>query len=300
LKRKNKHFNKKIMKQLFTLIIALFTVVGTYAQEEKPSVPEIPDPVQSKMDTSTVRVNGKRIIIISKGSVEDDEIKEASRNRTVSIWSSRRNRVWQGFEIGFTGVSYTSDLNTSVPAGSEFFDPIVGQSINWAINPFEMDVRIIKEYVKFSTGLGYTARNFDLANNYYLTKDPNGVTTGYQDSTRTLARNRFRTGYITMPAILYFNTNKNPHRAFRIGAGVVGGVKIFEAYRVKDYQDGHRSREKLNGGFNANPFILDLRAVVGYGGINFYGTYSTQGLFNTGKGPEVYPFTVGISFVNNY
>ncbi len=287
------------MKNIFTLFIALSTVAVSYAQVEPESVPEIPEPVSITKDTSEVNMNGKKIIIITDNTYNDEEASER-QSRTVTLWSARRNRVWQGFEIGFTGVSYTPEFDNNVPAGLEFFDPIVSNSITWAINPFELDVRIINEYVKFSTGLGYTAKNFTLANNYLLDKAPNGATVGYQDTTRTLTRNRFRTGYITVPAMIYFNTNTNPSRAFRIGAGVVGGVRIFEAYRVKHYENGHRTREKYNGGFNANPFMLDLRAVIGYGGVNLFATYATQGLFKENLGPEVYPFTIGISFVNSY
>ena len=286
------------MKKLFTLLVFLSATFTLSAQEPK-EIPEIPEPVETTKDTSVVNMNGKKIIIISDVEITDGEGNEKD-TRTVSVWSARRNRVWQGFEIGFTGVSHTQDFSSDIPAGQEFFDPIVGQSINWAINPFELDVRIIGEYVKFSTGLGYTARNFDIANNYYLHKDATGVTTGTQDTSRTLVRNRFRTGYITVPAMLYFNTSDSPLRAFRIGAGVVGGVKIFESYRVKHHDDGHKTRLKYNGGYNAEPFILDLRAIVGYGGINLYATYATKGLFKDNLGPKVYPFTIGISFVNTY
>ena len=286
------------MKRIFTFILTILIITPAFSQEEK-TVPEIPEPVARTHDTSTVHLKGKRIIIIKDTRIENVN-DEKNDDRTVALYMDGRNRVWQGFEIGFTGVSYSQDFSTDVPKGLEYFDPGVTRSINWAINPFEVDVRIVKEYIKFSTGLGYTARNFDLEDNYFLTKDANDVTTGYQDSTRTLVRNRFRTGYITMPAMLYFNTNKDPERAFRIGAGIVGGVKIFEAYRVKHYKDGHRTKEKYNGGFNANTFMLDLRAIIGFGSVNFYATYSTQTLFNSGKGPQVYPFTFGISFGSSY
>lgn len=284
------------MKQVFTFIIAIVLFTPLFSQEEKP-VPEIPKPVETQKDTNTMRVNGKKIIVISDVKVEDEDENE---NHVISIYADNRSRVWQGFEIGFTGVSYSPDFNTTVPSGSEFFEPIIGKSINWAINPFEMDIRIADEYIKFSTGLGYTARNFDLENNYRLTKDKEGNTVGFQDTKRTLVRNRFRTGYITIPAILFFNTSKNPQKAFRIGAGVVGGVKIFEAYRVKHYENGHRTREKYNGGYNANPFILDLRAIIGFGNVNIYATYATQTLFDSGKGPQVYPFTFGITLGSSY
>jgi hypothetical protein len=286
------------MKKIFTLLSIIGFGLITHAQEATKSVPEIPESIQTTRDTSEVHMNGKKIIIISDETNRDS--KSQGSTKTVAVFSQRRNRVWQGFEIGFTGVSYTPEFNTEIPDGLQYFEPIVSNSINWAINPFEMDVRIVGEYVKFSTGLGYTARNFTLANNYLLYKDQWGVTTGAQDGTRKLARNRFRTGYITIPAMIYFNSSDAPQRAWRVGAGVVFGTRIFEAYRLKYDQDGHNSREKYNGGYNANPMMLDMRAILGYGGINFYATYSTMGLFNPGFGPEVYPFTVGISFVNSY
>ena len=287
------------MNRIFTILIAFATISPAICQETPSSIPDIPEPVQEITDTSEVRLSGKKIIVISDKTHRDEE-KTEKTTRVVSVFATGRNRVWQGFEIGFTGVSYTPDFNTTPTAGAEFFNPNVSNSINWGINPFELDVRIVNEYVKFSTGLGYTVKNFSLSNNYRLTKDPNGVITGYVDTVRTLERSRFRTGYITAPLMLHFNTSTNPSRSVRVGVGVVGGIDIFQAYRVKHYENGHKTREKYNGGFEANPFLLDIRGVVGYGGVNLFATYSTLGLFKSNMGPEVYPFTVGIAFVNNY
>ncbi len=286
------------MKNFFTIAFILGLATSGFTQETPPSVPEIPEPVQATKDTSEVHMNGKKIIIITNETNRDN--KSEPSTKTISVFSTQRNRVWQGFEIGFTGVSYSKDFNTEIPVGLEYFEPIPSNSINWAINPFEMDIRIIGEYVKFSTGLGYIAKNFTLSNNYRLYKDKDGITRGYQDPERKLERNRFRTGYITIPALLHFNTNAHPQRAFRIAGGVVFGTRIFEAYRIKHQQYGHNTREKYNGGFNANPMMLDMRGLIGYGGFNIYASYSTMGLFNPGFGPEVYPYTIGISFINNY
>ena len=280
------------MKQLFTLLFTTTFTTFIMAQE----APEVPAPAPSKMDTSEMIMNGKRIIIIT-----DEETKSQQSAQVVSISGSQRNRIWQGFEIGFTGVSYSENFSTDIPAGMEFFDPIVGTSINWAINPFELDVRLVGEYVKFSTGLGYIAKNFSLANNYLLQKDPvSGELLGAQDPNRTLERNRFRTGYITVPLMLFFNTDENPIRAFTVGIGVVGGVKIFEAYRLKYHADGQKTRENRNSGFNAEQFSADIRANIGFGGVNFYASYSMIPLFKENLGPQVYPYTIGISFVNSY
>jgi hypothetical protein len=285
------------MKYLITPLVVLltFSAVG----QETPEVPEIPEPVEVNKDTSEVKVNGNRIIIIKENG-STTTIKTGSDN-VVSFSGRKRNHVFQGFEIGFTGVSYTKDFNTSLPENVKYFDPIVTNSINWSVNPFELDVRIIDEYVKFSTGLGYNVKNFTLANNYRLYRDPNsGITTGEKDPDHFLTRNRFRTAYITVPAMLQFNTNPNPKKSFRIGAGALFGVKIFEAYRLKYNSSGSNTREKYNSRFNANPYLVDLRGVIGFGTMNFYGTYSLNGLFKDNLGPEVYPFTVGVAFVPEY
>lgn len=286
------------MKKIFTLVCLLGLGTLGMAQETNENIPEIPAPVHVTKDTSEVHMNGKKIIIITDETNKTN--KKESSTKVISIFSTQRNRVWQGFEIGFTGVSYSKNFDTDIPDGLEYFDPIESNSINWAINPMELDVRIYKEYVKFSTGIGYLAKNFTLANNYHLYKDTDGVTKGFQDPNKQLERNRFRTGYITIPAMIHFNTNKRPQDAFRIAGGLVFGTRIFEAYRLKHYENGHKTREKYNGEFNANPMMLDMRGLIGYGGFNIYASYATMGLFNPGFGPEVYPYTIGISFINNY
>lgn len=285
------------MKYLVTPLIALLTLSAV--GQETPNVPEIPEPVVVQKDTSEVKMNGKRIIIIKENG-NTTTIKSGS-DKVVTFCGNKRNHVFQGFEIGFTGVSYTKDFNTSLPEDTKYFDPIVENSINWSVNPFELDVRIVNEYVKFSTGLGYNVKNFTLANNYRLYRDPNtGVVTGEQDPNHFLKRNRFRTAYITVPGMIHFNTNVDPKKSFRIGAGAVLGVKIFEAYRLKYNYNGSNVREKYNSGFNANPYLVDLRGVIGYGTTNIYATYSLNGLFKDDQGPEVYPFTVGIAFTPEY
>jgi len=54
-------------------------------------------------------------------------------------------------------------------------------------------------------------------------------------------------------------------------------------------------KRKVKDDFNVNPFKYDLIARIGYGKFTMFGTYSLSTLFESGKGPVVYPFTAGIS-----
>ncbi|HBH05583.1 MAG TPA: hypothetical protein DDX92_03150 [Flavobacteriales bacterium] len=278
------------MKYTIIFILSLF-LYSLMANGQEDTIPDVPDiPFQIQRDTSNNQT--ETIIRIKRGKVN---YRDCDSDVTISLFETNRNRVWQAFEFGFVGVEQP-DLNGDDPDRNNF-DVNTANSINWAINPIELDVRIINEYVKFSTGFGYQAKNFSLRDNRELYKE-DGITFVRQNDEVSLRKTRFRTGYITIPAMLYFNTSKNASKAFRIGGGVVGGIRIFQTYRWKYFADDNKSKGNSNGGWNANPFMADARGVVGIGPINLYATYSLLPLFEENRGPEVYPYTFGISFVN--
>lgn len=299
------------MKKIFMLLAISIVAFGTQAQEKKAEekkrveieIPEIPEVgeiegnVELKIDTVKTK-KGNKVVFISE---DDDEVTlfESKSGKTrVSFYGENRNRVWAGFEFGFTGLSYDKNFDTDVPDNLKHFEVQVEKSINWSLNLVEFDVRLIDEYVKFSTGMGYQARNFSFSNNYRLGKDLNDSIVGIEETNYDLKKNRFRVGYLRVPVLLQFNTNKNPKKSFRLSAGVVGGLKLFQTYRTKYFQRGHKVKTAVNGGWNANAFTAEMRGTIGYGPINIYATYSLTPLFKDGKGPELYPYTIGLNFAH--
>lgn len=230
---------------------------------------------------------------------QDEDGSSKGGSKTVDPFSFGRNRLFQGFMIGFTDVTYgTNHPGTTNP--EDYFNVNMANSITWSVNPFELDVQLIGETLKFSTGLGYTAKNFSLRDNYFLYKDGDGNMTGSQEAAPNgnLNRNRFRAGYITVPLLLYFNSNEIPQRAFRIGGGIVGGLRIFEVYRVKYFENDQCIKGNFDRGWNTNFLIADLQGTIGYGPVNLNYNMSLVPLFEDGRGPEVYPYYVSISFIS--
>jgi len=76
--------------------------------------------------------------------------------------------------------------------------------------------------------------------------------------------------------------------------GVIGGLKVGSHTKVKI--DGSKSKDR--GDFNINPFRYGATARFGYKGINLFGTYYFSTFFKDGRGPEMYPFTIGIGLMN--
>ena len=64
------------------------------------------------------------------------------------------------------------------------------------------------------------------------------------------------------------------------------------------YFNNGRQKPKQFDSFNINPFRYDAMVRIGWGVINLYATYSMNTLFKEGGGPELYPFAIGITFLN--
>lgn len=262
--------------------------------------------IKEKGDTTQIKLGKKNIVTAIEnentkvrvfGKEFEEDIEEDIDEKTIlSFNASGENRIFGGVEFGFSTFSFGSGFNTDVPKGKEFMDLNVGKSISWSVNFFEMDISIFDEYLKFSTGMGYTVKNFSFSGNDYLQKDSNGVVIGVP-SGKELRKNRLRTAYFTVPAIIYGCTSDDPLSTFRFGVGVVGGFRVIETYRTKYFENNHKYKMNVNGGWNTNRFILDGKAIIGYGPLNVYMGYSLIPLFRNNKGPEIYPITFGIGFV---
>ncbi len=99
-----------------------------------------------------------------------------------------------------------------------------------------------------------------------------------------------------MPLLLEFQIPTNGHRPFYISAGGIGGYRIGSYTKVKYNDSDGPEKEKKNSDFNLNNLRYGVMFRMGYKAINLYGTYYFSTLFEDGKGPELYPISVGISF----
>ena len=59
--------------------------------------------------------------------------------------------------------------------------------------------------------------------------------------------------------------------------------------------DNDTVKSKVKGDYNVSPFSLEASARVGYGDLTLFASASITSLFEEDKGPEVYPFTVGLT-----
>jgi len=244
-------------------------------------------------DEDTVRVNlgnGRSEIIIVDG---DEGVRvEKRRNRC----KSRFKGNWAGLELGVNGyLNNTGGLD--MPKGYEFLELKYEKSTNFNINFFQQSFNLAGNKLGLVTGMGIQWYNYRFSNDVVIRAD-SSVLYGYNDdnSGKSYIKSKLTASYLVIPLLLEFQTN--PHhnsRSFHISGGVIGGVRLGSHSKQVYTENGSgKTKPKTYDSFYLQPFRLDGTMRIGWGPINLYANYSIIEMFRKDRGPELYPFTVGL------
>lgn len=174
------------------------------------------------------------------------------------------------------------------------------RAINQGVNVLGLyDYRIKQSDFSFAFGAGIGCHNFysdafdvvDSVGNSDLFK----ISTLYPGT--DYKRNKISTTYIDIPLEFRFRTKKE----FRASAGFKFGflVNSHTKYIGDDYifEGNDQIQVKFKDVYNIEKIRYGITARVGWKFVNFTGFYSLTGLFDKGKGPDLYPISVGISLM---
>lgn len=203
---------------------------------------------------------------------------------------------WTGLELGVNG--YLNNNNTiEVPSAYNYLSLNYSKSLNFNYNIFQQSLPIIGKRFGMVTGLGFHWNNYKFDNvTTTLKETTNGISGFYDlDSTKSYQKSKLTVTYLVVPLLFEFQTNRfHDLNSFHISAGVIGGVRIGTHTKQEYTSDNGTSKPKVYDDFYLNPYKLDATVRIGWGSLNLYSTYSLVPMFRSNKGPELYPFTLGI------
>lgn len=241
---------------------------------------------QEKKDSTTINFKNKQYVIISKDKEKGGK----------STTKEDNFHHWAGFGMGING--WTGFGSVNLPPGQKYMELNYGKSLNFQLNPFEKDFHIYKNYLNLVTGIGFEWSQYEFANKTKLNAD-SSYTYGVIDTTNTYSykKNRFKTTFVDVPLLLEINTSKNPKKAFHVAFGVIGAYRLGSRTRQVAELNGNVLRFIRKDDYNINPFRVNAHASLGYHNFTLYADYALTPLFKTNKGPELYPFTIGIKII---
>jgi hypothetical protein len=240
-------------------------------------------------DSVVINIRAKRIVIFDKNT-KDTVIKKKKIDKDDF-------KHWQGLSLGVNGY-LTPDADFSMAPKYDYMSLNYTRSINVQFNIFQKNWSIYKEYIQIATGFGIEWRRFMLDNKTTLNAD-SSFTWGVIDSTNTFkfTKNLFRSTLLQVPLLIEFNTNKNPKKAFHIAVGGVGQFAVGTRTKQKFERNNDEYEKIRKDNYNINPFVFKTHASIGYSNFTVFGEYNITSLFEKGKGPQLYPFTIGVRII---
>jgi len=122
-----------------------------------------------------------------------------------------------------------------------------------------------------------------------------------QSDTTHFKKNKLATAYIEAPLELRFSSNPAyPNKSFKVALGVKGGLLMGAHIKQKTQQSStgatlndYIEKQYSKRFFNSSRFSGTAR--IGYGVFSVFGTYQINALFKEGLGPDVRPWTIGLT-----
>lgn len=258
-------------------------------------VPGVKVEVNEFNDTITKITVGRRRIDV----IEDHN---RARVRMVRLPIEKFKGHWAGVDIGFNGYM-NSDFSTSLPVNDMFMDLNQGKSVTFSINFLQYNIGLQRNRNNLGVviGSGISWYNYRTDSPYFFQKNPDtNVTEGIPvPDEYDVTKNKITSTFINFPLLLEWQlpASNDAHRFF-ISAGPYAGFRLWGRTKMVYHEGGSRNKEKSKKDINVNPFQYGVMVRMGYRFIKLYGSYNFSTFYSSNKGPELYPYTVGVTLLS--
>jgi hypothetical protein len=161
-----------------------------------------------------------------------------------------------------------------------------------------------KSNPRFSVGIGVGigTDNIYFSKTYIGIKD-NTSYLQFQDvsDTNHFKKYKLATATLEAPLELRFSSHpETPNKSVKVALGIKAGILLNAHTKGKIWQNSagntllsYTEKQTSKRFFNSNRFVATAR--IGYGVFSLFGTYQLNPLFKEGLGPDVRPYTIGLT-----
>jgi hypothetical protein len=274
------------MKRIFTLCIAICTLITGFAQTDTTVKPS-PD---------TIKVGGM-IIIRDKNSKPQNEDNDRGlriTNRKNNSKPSNISTNWWIVDLGFS--NFNDKTNYASPEALAFAPATLtnkdwaklrsGKSRNVNIWFFMQRLNMIEHVVNLKYGVGLELNNYRFDDTRVrFSKNPTKIT--IDPDLANAKKNKLAADYLTVPVMLNFNFTPGHQKGFGFSAGVSAGF----LYSARQKTKLGSNVDKTKSDFDLERWKLSYVGELLLGPVKLYGSYAFKNMWQ--KGLDQTPYTVG-------
>ncbi len=264
---------KYFLQNLILFLSLLLCVSEVCAQEADTIVPFVKEPekILRKIDIRDVVRNG------------------------LNFWQDEFSGHWAGFDFGFNMF-----LNEDYSGyDSHFMNNDVFRSNAAFINFIQQSVGLhrTRNTIGLVTGMGLQLQSFRLDENTTIYKDESGVIYPEELYFADNQKSKFSIVWLTIPLLaeVQIPVNHYENRVY-FSAGVLGGLRLGSHTKIK-YKSEQKEKLKVVDDFSIHDFKYSAMVRVGYRWLNIFASCDLVPLFKNDKGPELTPFSFGVTLL---
>ena len=267
------------MKKILIILFVLSACGNLYAQSRKPIT----------VDTTKIKMGKSVIMIIKDENGDGDYDYDFNECDTIRV---KDDYAGISFDIGLNGYM-APDYSLGLPTGQDLLELDYQRSRVFGFTIQSRGLNLIRDRLYLTSGLGVSWNGYFFNNNVSLSTSNDS--TSFSLDSITYNKYKLRVTYLQVPIILGTRIG-NIKAPLGVQVGIVGGLKLSSMVKQKYNINESKHKDKIRDNFNINPFKLDAIARISIKNVGLFARYSFTTLFEKDKAPELYPFSVGLTF----
>jgi hypothetical protein len=212
-----------------------------------------------------------------------------------NLWQDNFSGHWAGIDFGFNMflnedyTGYDDDfMSNDVLRSNSLYINFVQQSIG---------LQRYRNTIGLVTGLGLRMHSYRLNDNTSIVLDENNVVQPQELTFQHIKKSKLGIMSLVLPVLAEFQlpVNNYKNRVY-ISGGMYGSVRLTSHTKVK-YKVEQNEKLKVVDHFSLRDFNYGLMIRTGYRWINLHASYDLVSFFKEDKGPELTPFSFGITLL---
>lgn len=213
----------------------------------------------------------------------------------LSIWHDKFSGHFSGIDFGFN--MFLNEDYTGYDSNFMENDVLYSNSVYINFVQQSIGLQRTRNNIGLVTGIGLHFYNYRLDKNTTIKRDENSVIQPVPINLDNIKKSNLAIMSVIMPLLIEFQIPVNHHDSrIYISTGMYGGIKLTSHTKVK-YKEERNEKLKVVDHFSIRDFNYGIMVRTGYRWVNLFATYDLVPLFRENRGPELTPFTFGITLI---
>ena len=233
--------------------------------------------------------DGSDIHFVKERSDDDDNESDDDANWPKKAWKQYHSHL-SGIGFGISGFG-SDKFSTNIDDSASYLDLNGSHSLHLDLYLLPVCVRLGDSHFGLCSGLACKNDFYSFsAKNLVLDKTRQGVEHQY-DTSYVYKKSKLIVETLSLPVALEWQPRGFSN--FYAIVGVEGNLRVSSKTIMKT---NNRRKFKNETDLHLNTFGCDVFARMGYNNVGVYAMANLTPLFKKDKGPELYPFSAGLSF----